>query len=64
MVFIKPGQRVVLRYEAYPSQKKFGPQFGTVVGVSRVSLSPQEVSHLTGDMQVQESFYQVRVKTG
>ncbi|AXF77993.1 HlyD family secretion protein [Erwinia tracheiphila] len=59
--FIKPGQRVVLRYEAYPSQK-FGPQFGTVVGVSRVSLSPQEVSHLTGDMQVQESFYQVRVK--
>ncbi|WP_199737392.1 HlyD family secretion protein [Erwinia psidii] len=59
--FIKPGQRVVLRYEAYPSQK-FGPQFGTVADVSRVSLSPQEVSHLTGDMQVQESFYQVYVK--
>lgn len=59
--FIKPGQRVVLRYEAYPSQK-FGPQFGIVTDVSRVSLSPQEVSHITGDMQVQESFYQVRVK--
>ncbi|MGE9551277.1 HlyD family secretion protein [Erwinia amylovora] len=58
--FIRPGQRVVLRYQAFPYQK-FGQQFGTVSDVSRVSLSPQEVSHLTGAMQVQEAFYQVRV---
>ena len=59
--FIKPGQRVVLRFQAYPYQK-FGQQFGSVAEVSRVSLSPQEVTHLTGaTQQAQESFYQVRV---
>ncbi|MFU9136966.1 HlyD family secretion protein [Erwinia tasmaniensis] len=59
--FIKPGQQVVLRYQAFPYQK-FGQQFGTVSDVSRVSLSPQEVSHITGDLQVREAFYQVRVR--
>ncbi|WP_034911635.1 HlyD family efflux transporter periplasmic adaptor subunit [Erwinia sp. 9145] len=59
--FIKPGQAVILRYQAFPYQK-FGQQYGKVAEISRVSLSPQEVSHITGDLQVQESFYQVRVE--
>lgn len=59
--FIRPGQRVVLRYQAYPWQK-FGQQFGKVVGVSRVALSPQEVAQITGNNQVQEQHYLVKVK--
>lgn len=59
--FIRPGQRVVLRYQAYPWQK-FGQQFGNVVGVSRVALSPQEVAQITGNNQVQEQHYLVKVK--
>ncbi len=59
--FIRPGQRVVLRYQAYPWQK-FGQQFGKVLGVSRVALSPQEVAQITGNNQVQEQHYLVKVK--
>ncbi len=59
--FIRPGQRVVLRYQAYPWQK-FGQQFGKVIGVSRVALSPQEVAQITGNNQVQEQHYLVKVK--
>lgn len=59
--FIVPGQRVVLRYQAYPWQK-FGQQYGVVSEVSRVSLSPQEVSLITGNSQVQEQHYVVKVR--
>ena len=45
--FVHPGQRVVLRYQAYPYQK-FGLHAGVVREVSRNSLSPQEVTLLTG----------------
>jgi len=58
--FIRPGQRVVLRYESFPWQK-FGQQYGTVTEISKSALSPQEVSSITGDSQVQESLYQVKV---
>lgn len=59
--FIRPGQRVVLRYQAYPWQK-FGQQYGRVIGISRVALSPQEVAQITGNNQVQEQHYLVKVK--
>jgi len=58
--FIRPGQRVVLRYQSFPWQK-FGQQYGTVREISTSALSPQEVSTITGDSQVKESMYQVKV---
>ncbi|ELH8609766.1 HlyD family efflux transporter periplasmic adaptor subunit [Enterobacter asburiae] len=58
--FIRPGQRVVLRYQAYPWQK-FGQQYGRVTEISRVALSPQEVAQITGNNQVQEQHYLVKV---
>jgi len=36
--FVKPGDRVLLRYQAYPYQK-FGSQEGTVIRVSRSAIS-------------------------
>ena len=59
--FIRPGQKVVLRYQAFPFQK-FGQQYGKVVDVSRVALSPQEVATLTGNNNVQEQHYRVVVE--
>lgn len=58
--FIQPGQRVVLRYKAFPYQK-FGQQYGKVIEVSRTALSPQEVATLTGKNNVQEQQYRVLV---
>ncbi|WHZ20057.1 MAG: HlyD family secretion protein [Rhodanobacteraceae bacterium] len=45
--FVAPGNRVVLRYQAYPYQK-FGQQYGKVVQVSRSALSNAEVASLLG----------------
>ncbi len=45
--FIAPGNRVILRYEAFPYQK-FGQQYGRVSIVSRSALTPAEQSALTG----------------
>lgn len=59
--FIQPGQKVVLRYQAFPFQK-FGQQYGKVLDVSRVALSPQEVATLTGTNNIQEQHYRVVVK--
>jgi membrane fusion protein len=42
MGFVHPGQRVLLRYEAYPYQK-FGHYDGTVSSVSRSAVSPGEL---------------------
>ncbi|KVN23234.1 anibiotic ABC transporter [Burkholderia stagnalis] len=58
--FVRPGARVVLRYQAYPFQK-FGQQFGRVSEVSRTALSPQEVANLTGQTNVPEQLYRVIV---
>lgn len=57
--FIEPGNRVVLRYQAFPYQK-FGQQYGTVSDVSRSALSPSEASTLAGQ-QVNEPLYRVQV---
>src|SRR5271155_3235741 len=43
--FIRPGERVLLRYSAFPYQK-FGQYPGTVVSVSHAALSPDEVREL------------------
>jgi len=40
--FVHPGQRVLLRYQAYPYQK-FGHYEGTVTSVSRSAVSPGEL---------------------
>ena len=40
--FVRPGQRVLLRYQAYPYQK-FGHHPGAVTSVSRTALSPAEL---------------------
>jgi membrane fusion protein len=40
--FISPGQRVLLRHQAFPYQK-FGHQEGVVVSVSRSAVSPAEL---------------------
>jgi membrane fusion protein len=40
--FLKPGQRVLLRYEAYPYQK-FGNYEGVLTSISRSSMSPSEL---------------------
>lgn len=58
--FIQPGQRVVVRYKAFPYQK-FGQQYGKVIEVSRTALSPQEVTTLTGKNNIQEQQYRVLV---
>ena len=58
--FVHPGQRVVLRYQAYPYQK-FGLHRGRVTEVSRNALSPQEVTLLTGQ-QVGVPMYRIMVQ--
>ena len=58
--FIQSGQRVVLRYESFPWQK-FGQHSGAVSEISTSPLSPQEIAGITGNTQIQEPLYQVKV---
>ena len=57
--FVSPGNRVVLRYQAYPYQK-FGQQYGKVEQVSRSPLSTAAVAALLG-RNVATPLYRVRV---
>jgi membrane fusion protein len=57
--FIEPGNRVVLRYAAFPYQK-FGQQYGRVADISRSALTSSEVQALIGQ-QSQEPLYRVQV---
>jgi membrane fusion protein len=45
--FVDSGDRVMLRYRAYPYQK-FGQQYGEVVRISRSALSPAEAAVVLG----------------
>lgn len=45
--FIRAGQRVLLRYEAFPYQK-FGQYEGVVAEVSRTAINPGELTQLSG----------------
>ena len=58
--FIEPGDRVMLRYQAYPYQK-FGHQRGTVGRISRSALSGGELGVLIGNAQQGEPYYRVTV---
>ena len=58
--FVRAGDRVVLRYRAYPYQK-FGLHYGRVAKVSRSALTPNEISAITGQ-QATEPLYRVAVK--
>jgi membrane fusion protein len=48
--FIRQGDRVLLRYSAFPYQK-FGEYWGTVVTVSDAALTPEEVQSLLSGAQ-------------
>ena len=41
--FVRPGQRVLLRYQAYPYQK-YGSYAGRVTSVSKAAINPAELS--------------------
>ena len=57
--FMKVGQNVVLRYDAYPYQK-FGQQSGTVVKISEADL-PAGEAELSGAAKDKSNLFRVRV---
>lgn len=63
--FIKPKDKVVLRYQAYPYQK-FGLSSGSVVSVAKTALGRQELSGLgmvSSDLaKSNEPVYLVKIK--
>ncbi|WP_372381577.1 HlyD family secretion protein [Xanthomonas sp. NCPPB 1754] len=58
--FVASGDRVLLRYQAYPYQK-FGHQQGVVTEISRSALIPGELAALTGSAKESEPYYRVTV---
>ena len=58
--FVRPGDRVVLRYRSYPYQK-FGLHYGRVAQVSNSALTPSEIAAITGQA-ASEPLYRVAVK--
>jgi membrane fusion protein len=56
--FIKPGQKVLLKYRAYPYQR-FGLYESTVIGIDKSILLPQDISL---PIALDEPFYRVTVK--
>lgn len=59
--FIRAGDRVLLRYQAYPYQK-FGHQSGVVSWVSRTAVSPGDIAAFNPHPQSSEPLYEIRVK--
>lgn len=63
--FVKPKEKVVLRYQAYPYQK-FGHAEGEIVSVAKTALGKQELSGLglifSNPALVNEPAYLVKVK--
>ena len=62
--FVRPGQRVLLRYQAYPYQK-FGHYDGVVASVSRSAVSPGELppqlAGFGGSRETNEPVYRITV---
>ena len=58
--FISPGDKVLLRYQAYPYQK-FGHQQGRVARISRSALNQTELQTLLGSAAGNEPLYRVTV---
>ena len=60
--FIHPGQKVALRYTAFPYQK-FGVQYGTIIEISRITLAPTDLLSISPMIwKVNEGHYRVIVK--
>ena len=63
--FLRTGQRVLLRYEAYPYQK-FGHYEGRIATISRLALNPSElpsqVAGLTSLIGSNEPVYRITVR--
>jgi membrane fusion protein len=59
--FVRPGQRVAIRYAAYAYQK-FGLQAGTVQQVTQNALTQAEVGAMLGGQVPPEALYRVRVR--
>jgi membrane fusion protein len=63
--FVAPGQRVLLRYAAYPYQK-FGLHAGRVASVSQSAFAPAQLppafAHLALAEQSREALYRVTVR--
>lgn len=56
-----PGDRVVLRYQAFPHQK-FGAQHGTIAHISRTAVDSEEASFIPEVPAMKEAFYRVTVE--
>ena len=63
--FVKPNEKVILRYQAYPYQK-FGHAEGHVISIAQTALGSQEWTNLgnifTQTAQVNEPVYLIKVK--
>ncbi|MCG7363993.1 HlyD family secretion protein [Roseomonas sp. ACRSG] len=62
--FVREGDRVLLRYQAYPYQR-FGQFPGTISVISRATLRPEEVEQLISagaDRQQAPSLYRITVR--
>jgi membrane fusion protein len=62
--FVREGDRVLLRYQAYPYQR-FGQFPGTISVISRATLRPEEVEQLISagaDRQQANSLYRITVR--
>ena len=59
--FIRPGDAVLLRYQAFPHQK-FGHHRGTVLRISRNALAPDALATLDSSVQAREPYYRVLVE--
>jgi len=63
--FIKPGDSVLIRYQAYPYQK-FGQYQGEVLSISRTAVSVLDLANMVGEVpglvQNGEQLYRLRVR--
>ena len=58
--FIEPGDKVLLRYQAYPYQK-FGQSKGRVLRISRSAINPLESTAFSGNASGSEPLYRVQI---
>ena len=59
--FVKPGDKVLIRYQAYPYQK-FGHQEGRVAAVARTALPTSELNALGNGPGNNEPLYRISVE--
>jgi membrane fusion protein len=59
--FIKPGDQVLLRYQAFPYQK-FGHAVGTVISISKIALPGNELKVIGAGAADGEPLYRITVQ--